>query len=96
MFPDVGHMKQELLQVNKLMKYYYFIIQAIPSNDIYYDNYSPDYLLHFPIRQNVENRNKTEDLNRIVATVYDYLSHIENAPGIHFHDVPFSFYPDMD
>ncbi|CAD8169364.1 unnamed protein product [Paramecium octaurelia] len=72
------------------------IDQAIPSNDIYYDYYSPDYLLHFPIKQNVENRNKTEDLNKIVATVYDYLSHIENAPGIHFHDVPFSFYPDMD
>lgn len=44
----------------------------------------------------MENRNKNDDLNRIVAKVYDHLKHIENAPGIHFHDVPYSFYPNFD
>lgn len=28
--------------------------------------------------------------------MYDHLKNLENAPGIHFHDVPYSFYPNMD
>ncbi|CAD8155359.1 unnamed protein product [Paramecium octaurelia] len=71
-------------------------MQPIPSNDVYYKNYGGDYHLHFPIQKNVENKNKAEDLNKIVSQVYDHLHNLENAPGIHFHDVPYSFYPNME
>ncbi|CAD8152549.1 unnamed protein product [Paramecium pentaurelia] len=72
------------------------IDEPIPTNDIYYKNYRGDFHLHFPIQENVENKNKAEDLNKIVSQVYDHLKNLENAPGIHFHDVPYSFYPNMD
>lgn len=44
----------------------------------------------------MENKNKPEDLNKIVAKIYEHLRRIESAPGIHFHDVPYSFYPNME
>lgn len=50
----------------------------------------------FKIKTNVENKNKREELNKIAETVCEYLKRIESAPGLAFHEVPFSFYPEMD
>ncbi|CAK92713.1 unnamed protein product (macronuclear) [Paramecium tetraurelia] len=68
----------------------------IPTSEIYYEYYAPDYKLHFPIKQNVENKNKKEELQRIVEKIYGYLKSIEPAPGICFHDLPQSFYPELN
>lgn len=44
----------------------------------------------------MENKNKKEDLNKICEKINEYLKRIESAPGIAFHEVPQSFYPDME
>ncbi|KAM3138797.1 hypothetical protein pb186bvf_009176 [Paramecium bursaria] len=68
----------------------------IPTQEIYYEYYGPDYKLHFPIKQNVENKNKKEDLQKLVEKIFDYLKNIESAPGLQFHDTQQPFYPDHE
>lgn len=60
----------------------------IPESDAYFQQYGPDYKLHYQIKANVDNKNSREDLYRIEEFIYEYLRRIESAPSVAFHDIP--------
>ncbi|KRX02251.1 hypothetical protein PPERSA_04873 [Pseudocohnilembus persalinus] len=68
----------------------------IPNTDMYYDQYQPDHKFHVFPKNNLENKNKPEQINRTEAKILEYLREVESAPGFQFHYVPDSYKIDED
>ncbi|KRX05810.1 hypothetical protein PPERSA_02342 [Pseudocohnilembus persalinus] len=68
----------------------------IPQDDQYYLMYANNPELHFPIISGLENQNKAQDINKMIATIGENLRQIEGRPGFQFHYVPETFLYDSD
>lgn len=53
----------------------------------YYEYFGPDYTLHVA-PSNMENKNSRKILEDIKANLLDYLSKLQHAPSVQFHERP--------
>lgn len=69
----------------------------LPFNE-YLSHYGPDFKLHAPIVQSVDNGNSEAYLNSISRKVMEYLKFLNGAPSIQMQTIPPSFCvnPDED
>jgi histone deacetylase 1/2 len=59
----------------------------IPKYDQFYNRYSFDQKLHFPVRS-VEDKNTRQEIDNIRQRVFEHIREIEGAPGAQFHYLP--------
>jgi hypothetical protein len=69
----------------------------LPFND-YLSHFGPDFQLHPPIVENIDNANSQAYLTSITRKVHDYLKFLDGAPSVQMSSIPpsLSFAQDQD
>ena len=63
------------------------ISNNLPGND-YYDYFGPQYQLHPPVANIIENMNSVEYLDAVRERVIESLRHLQGAPSVDMFDIP--------